>query len=63
MKKANYLIFNSIWKGKDKVKLNDPCDSMLNNWLSGLEQLTKYLEVRVCFLDFSKAFDHIYHII
>ena len=30
---------------------------MLENWLSSLDQPAKYL--RVCYLDFSKAFDHI----
>ena len=32
---------------------------MLHNWLSALESPSTYL--RVCFLDFSKAFDHIDH--
>ena len=32
---------------------------MLENWLSSLDQPAKYL--RVCYLDFSKAFDHIEH--
>ena len=32
---------------------------MLHSWLSALESLGTYL--RVCFLDFSKAFDHIDH--
>ena len=32
---------------------------MFENWLSSLDQPSQYL--RICFLDFSKAFDHIDH--
>ena len=32
---------------------------MINNWLSTLDTQSRYL--RVCFVDFSKAFDHINH--